>query len=91
MSKLLKDNLDGYNETEVKDLEQKITHIPALITLICRLFAREFETLYALIKEKINRNFSKWKEGDLCLYRMDLVDTLASPTSGVSSKPEQIV
>jgi hypothetical protein len=65
--------------------------MPALLSLICRLFAREFETQYALIRERINRSFLPYKEGDLCLYRSDLVETHATPKSGISSKPEQIV
>jgi len=28
---------------KIKDLEQKLTHLPALLTMICRLFTREFQ------------------------------------------------
>lgn len=59
---------------------------------MCRLFSREFQTLYANIREKINTYFRKWIEKDLCVYRPDLYEGTQQATIPVlSSRPAVIV
>lgn len=78
ISDLLSKSLDKTMESEIRDVEQKLTHMPPLLTLICRLFSREFQQQYATIREKINTHFRRWMDHDLCLYRPDLVESLSS-------------
>jgi len=43
ISILIDKPLDTIAFEEIKDIELKLTHMPALLSLLCRLFSREFQ------------------------------------------------
>lgn len=69
-----------------------LSHMPAVLALLSRLFSREFQTLYANIREKITTYFRKWMDKDLCVYRPDIVEgTVGVQIPVLSSRPAVIV
>ena len=89
---LFSKSLDLDLTKEIKALEQKLLHLPAILALVCKLFTREFNKQYASIREKINTFFRKWMEKELCTYRPDLTEGFNDFTSsGICSKPAIII
>lgn len=73
-------------------VQQMLSHMPAVLALLSRLFSREFQTLYANIREKITTYFRKWMDKDLCVYRPDIVEgTVGVQIPVLSSRPAVIV